>query len=371
MRLASLHSDLGLRSALLASFASCLVAGCVQPSGEDGAEDGGEQPQPDDRLEPPDGTTDPLPLPLPPAPVPVPGGLYQVTTQLDLTIEALLPEPAEQLVVTLRNFSQHPAHTLIDLADAAGVPAVAELRAALPDALESRLEGWIDDELAKVRWAGAPLTQRAAEMAALAETTLTQVALHSELDLDLATGTATGAAQLASHRLTSLDFHPAGLDVVLPLAALPGDVTTATAARTVSPTALALGDHQFGLAYGEYAWRALEATCTTTYGAPLRAAIGAAVSCPTIASRLASKCILGVCVGHTAALTELCERGLDEVVNRARAKITAVRFTALHLAAGTATAADGADRLTAGVWTAEINAGQGLRPAPATFTAVR
>lgn len=85
---------------------------------------------------------------------------------------------------------------------------------------------------------------------------------------------------------------------------------------------------------------------------------------------------VGVCVGHTAELTEICERGLDEVVERAHAKFLAYRFDALHLAAGTATLVDAdadrtADALTAGRWTTEINAGQGLRAVPATFTATR
>ena len=75
-------------------------------------------------------------------------------------------------------------------------------------------------------------------------------------------------------------------------------------------------------------------------------------------------------------LTSICERGLDKVVNRAKAKIETFSFDALHFEAGTATMVDAnsdhiAERLTNGVWTAEINAGQGLRHAPATFTATR
>jgi hypothetical protein len=212
-----------------------------------------------------------------------------------------------------------------------------------------------------------PVTQLAAETAALAETTMTQFSLESELTVTAGAGT----SGTAVHRLTALDFRPAGLATVLPLTALPGDVITATAAMTATPTALTLGAHEHGVAYGQYAWQALEAACTASRGAALRPTLGAVVNCPALASRIASKCVLGVCVGHAAALTELCERGLDEVVDRAHAKLASVRFTALRFAAGTATPADAASRLTGGVWTAELNAGQGLRPVPATFTAIR
>ncbi len=340
-------------------FAICValgLTGCLLASPD------GERPQGDGEDEP---VPTPVPQPQPQPPVAIPGGTYQVTTQLDLTAELLLPEPAAQLVVTLRDFSTEPAHTLIDLADEAGVPAVAELRAALPDALESRLEGWIDDEIAELMIEGAPVTQRAAELAALAEATLTQVNLQSELVLDSARATH------ATHRLTAIDLRPAGLEVVLPLAALPADVVSATAPVTATPAALALGDHQFALAYGEYAWRALQRTSVATYGAELRPLLGAAISCPALAAKLANKCVLGVCVGHAAALTQLCERGLDEVVDRAHAKLTAVRFTALRLAAGEAAVRDGANRLDGGVWSAQADAGLGLRAVPATFTAAR
>ena len=49
---------------------------------------------------------------------------------------------------------------------------------------------------------------------------------------------------------------------------------------------------------------------------------------------------------------------------------------AVHFASGTATMNDtnsdgSTDTLTSGVWNAEINAGQGLRTVPATFTATK
>ena len=290
-------------------------------------------------------------------------GTYQVHSIIDVTAEGVLPAPAEELVVTLRDFSVHPGHTLIDLADQAGVPAVSELRALLPDVLESRLDGWLDDEIAKVRIDGVPVTQLAGDAAAIAESTLTRFELDSELVLD-------GAR--ATHRLTALDFAPAGLDARL---AFEVEIS-AGASATSRAGSLSIGDHRFGLAYGEYLWRATDAAIAQQFGNGIRAALGSAIDCPRLAQAIATRCVLGVCVGHASQLDELCERGLDEVVGVAHDNVADLRFDVLHFAAGAArladTSGDGvADALTGGVWTAEVNAGFGLRRVPATFTASR
>src|SRR5437763_11379047 len=85
-------------------------------------------------------------------------GPYQVTTKVDLTVEAVLPPQAELVVQTLRDFSNNPAHTLIDLAGQEGVPAVATLYDALPSQLTDKLEGWINNEVEKVQIGGQPIT---------------------------------------------------------------------------------------------------------------------------------------------------------------------------------------------------------------------
>lgn len=301
----------------------------------------------------------------PPAPPPVEPpaltGTLHVTTHVSLTPELLFPTPIEDVVVSLRAFSTAPAHTLLTLADEAGVPALSELRTVLPAALESRLEGWIDAEIAKVKLGGVPIPQLAGQAAALAETTLTEVALHSDLTL--------AAGQSASHRLRALDFSPAGLAYVVPVGALPQEVVSATATFTQHQTGVALGAHTFGVRYGAHAWAAVDAAIAAQTGASLRETLGQAIECPALAQAVASKCVLGVCVGHAAALTEVCERGLDEVVARARAEMEALRLEAIALEAGRATIVG--DALTEGVWTAKLNGGQGLRPVPATFSATR
>jgi hypothetical protein len=334
-------------------LAFSLLAGCVLPTA----------PSDDDSDEVPEVPEVPDVPEVPQPPPVVASGVYQVQSTIDVTAEAVLPAPAAELVVTLRDFSTQPAHTLISLAEQAGVPAVSELRSVLPDALESRFEGWLDAEIAKVQINGVPVTEAAATAAALAETALTRFELESELRLD---------GDRSTHQLTAIDLAPAGIESRVAI-----DVEI-SAALTASSRAgsLTLGDHGFGLAYGEYVWRACDAAFAAQYGNSIRAALGEAVNCPHIAQTIASKCVLGVCVGHADLVEELCERGLDEVVDRAHDKVAALRFDALHFAAGTARLIDTshdsiADALGDGVWTAEINAGLGLRPVPATFQGTR
>jgi hypothetical protein len=308
----------------------------------------------------PSDPTDPS-NPTPPPPPPVASGAYNVHSNIDLTVEALLPQPAEDVVLTLRNFSTSPGDTLLDLAQDAGVPAVEELRAALPSTLEDKLVGWIDAEIAKVTLNGTPITKLAGDTAALAEFALSQFALDSKLTI--ANGTAT-------HELVTLDLNPAGIDKTFSLADLPTDMRSQSPTCASTKGTLSIGDHTYGLPYGEYVWTAINEKLVAQYGYDLRGALGAAVNCPSLAHTIASKCVLGVCVGHETQLTQICEAGLDEAVERVHDKLAEEKLEAIHLISGTATIAN-VDTLTNGTWDAEINAGMGLRHVPATFTASR
>jgi hypothetical protein len=300
-------------------------------------------------------------------PPPVASGAYQVRSEIDLTVEALLPEPAADMVETLRSFSTNPAETLFDLAESAGVPAVGTIRDALPSYLEDKLYGWIDGEIAKVTLGGVPVTQIAGDIAAMAETALTQFALDSEMNVQ---------GGVATHTLKTIDFTPAGLDQAYSLDTIPDVIVSRTATCTSTATTFSIGDHTYGLPYGELAWTAVNDAMIAQHGMDIRASLGAAVNCPAIAATVAQKCVWSVCVGHEAELTAICEKGLDEVVERARAKFASMKFEALHFQSGTATLVDAnkdgtAEALANGVWTAELNAGMGLRHVPATFTATK
>lgn len=301
-------------------------------------------------------------------PVPARTGPYQLMTTVDFTVEAILPPQIEEVVVTLRDFSTNPARALLDLAERRGVPAVGILRAALPGALEDKLEEWINAEIVKLRIAGKPITVYAGEIAMLAEIALTQFAVDSELSVGEGGGT---------HRITGLDLRPAGIDFRLPISGLAGDILTQQPDITVEDRgALGFGDQHFGLAYGEYAWQGVEAASTVLFGKGVRATLGTVIDCAAVARTVADKCLLGVCVGHETELRQICTGGLDAVVDFAHDKLAAMRLDVLHFAEGSALLIDDdgdgfGDRITDGVWKAKLNLGLGLRHAPATFTGSR
>lgn len=302
-------------------------------------------------------------------PVPSKTGPYMVVNQIDFTVEAILPPQVELVVLTFREFSQNPAGALIAVADQAGVPAVGALYGAIPGVIKDRLEGWINAEIAKVKINGTPITTYAGEIAALAETALTQFAVDSELTLD---------GDTATHRLTALDLTPTGfVDLRIPISGLAGDVLTQTTDLDVGERgALGFGEQHFGLAYGEYAWQGIEAASTALFGAGVRQTLGAAINCPALANTIADKCVLGVCVGHRTELTAICDGGLDALVDFAHDRLAAMRLDALRFESGTARLVDDdldgvGDRIVGGTWQAELNLGLGLRHAPATFTGAR
>ncbi len=112
------------------------------------------------------------------------------------------------------------------------------------------------------------------------------------------------------------------------------------------------------------------------FGQGVRPTLGKVVNCPALAAAIADKCVLSACVGHETELRQICDGGLDAVVDFAHDKLAAMRLDVLHLAEGAARLVDDdgdgiADRITDGVWKAELNLGLGLRHAPATFTGVR
>jgi len=334
-------------------LAACLLAAACGTSGSAG--DGG------------DGTG--LGTPDSPLPQGADKGPYQVTTKVDLTVEAVLPPQAELVVQTLRDFSNNPARTLIDLAGQEGVPAVATLYDALPSQLTDKLEGWINTEVEKVQIDGQPITVWAGNFAGVADTAFSQFDVDSTLAIDDATST---------HTLTMLDFTPTGvLNVKIPISGLASDILTQHPSIVVNEGgAFSVGDQAFGLLFGEYAWNAVNAACKAEFGYDIRGTLGHAINCAGIAHTIANKCVLGVCVGHESLVDEICEGGLDAVVNVMHDRFAQLNLEALHYASGTAQLVDDdgdgvADRIVDGTWDAQMNLGLGLRHTPATFTATR
>lgn len=303
-----------------------------------------------------------------PVPQQVEKGAYRVDTTMQFTVEQLLPGRIAAIVEALRTFETDPAKALLDLAEAEGVPAVGIIRAALPGVLEDKLGGWINDEIAHFEIAGKPITEYAGDMAELAEFSLTQFEIESSMAIDLYETT---------HTLTAIDLSPTGFDIRIPIEGLAADILTQHPTITVDEGgAIAFGEQTFGLAYGTYAWNALDAISTQTFGQDIRGTLGKAVNCDGLAQKIADKCVLNVCVGHETELRAICNGGLDGLVNFTKGKFTALDIDAFQFAAGQAHLVDDdgdgiGDRIEAGVWDARMNIGMGLRHAPATFVGER
>jgi hypothetical protein len=179
------------------------------------------------------------------------------------------------------------------------------------------------------------------------------------------------------HRLTALDFRPTGVDIVLPIGGLAGDVLTQHPTIDVTEGGnITFADQHFGLNYGEYAWQAIDQFSINTFGGDIKSVFVGALNCPGIADTVANKCVLGVCIGHETEIRNVCEGGAGFIVDFLKAEVVKHRIEALHFASGTARMVDDdgdgiADKIVEGEWNAEMNFGLGLRHTNATFEGSR
>jgi hypothetical protein len=282
---------------------------------------------------------------------------YRLATTIDLPASAALPADLAAALDLLRGLRDAPGATIFDLAGQAGVPAVDELRDALPGALESRVEGWVDDQV-RAALAADPEVAAALDLVVdAADTVLAEIHLASELSG-------------GQHRLITVGFDVAGTAATFPVDGLP--LTTVPASLQVSGGALAIGGHAFGLPVGDLAYQAFSAEVERRAGTDVRGVLADAIDCPTIAAAVADQCVLGACVGHEDDLLAICEDGIDYLVAELEARFAEANLDVLRLERGSASLidADGdgiAEQLGAGTWTASVDVGAGLRPAPASF----
>ena len=296
-------------------------------------------------------------------------GPYRVANRIDFTVEAIVPAQVAFTIEMLRAFSENPASALFDLAEERGVPAVGIIRAALPAVLEDKLEGWINEQVNKPKIAGKTIPEYAGEIAHLADFALTKFQVDSDMTID---------GFDVTHTLTALDLSPTGLvDLRVPIGGLAADILTQHPTITVAEAgAIAFGDQHFGLQYGEYAWQGLNAASTALFGADIRTALGNAINCPRLAATIADKCVLNVCVGHKTELTQICNGGLDALVEFTHERFAEHRLDVFQFASGTSRLVDDdmdgvGDRIVDGEWDARMNLGLGLRHTPATFSGER
>jgi hypothetical protein len=334
----------------LALFASASLVACIPTTGGDDTvgDDGDDVGDDGD-----DDDVDP-----PPPPPPQPATSYHLTSDLDLSASTVVPPTVYEAIELMRTFEDSPGTAILDLAELAGVPAIDTIRDALPDFLESRLIGWIDDQLE-----GTQLATVVHQIVTLADTAFGEVELGSNLDLTAGVhALETVAVEVAGQRAELAVESPTN-----GIIALSADVEIATSGATLS-----ISEHAFGVKVGTAAWQALNAAVTAQYGQDIAGTVAQAIDCPGLASAIADKCYFGQCVGHEQDLLDACLGAVDYAVGKLEEQFTAVDFDAIMLHAGNATGTDGDANGTyealAGTWTAELDLGQGPRSVPATFT---
>jgi hypothetical protein len=331
---------------------------------------------------------------------PPPAGLeiagdYALATKIEVPPTVLASQAAVDFIELLRLLRDDPATAFFQLLDQAGVPLVADLFAILPDVLKGELGDAINDYWRSRVGAGGGNSE-IDQILAFADGTLARFTLASRLDIpalpDVSSRVDGGVHVRGHHAVDAVVFDAAaGLPVPVPrsliesLPILPGPLdadpmlTLASATAGHGDAALTVGDHFFGLAYGELIFAALNGAGT---GETLRAHLGRAFDCPAMGQAVANRCVLLLCIGHASEVTQICERGLDLAVDKLHARLSGLSFRALRFEAGTADLWDArvtggpidgrVDRIDRGDFTkASIDVGTGPRACRATFSGER
>jgi len=263
-------------------------------------------------------------------------------------------------IAQLQAFSQHGGTTL--LAQSADTASGQALNA-LPTALRSKLEGWIDVELDKQKLGTVTARQAIGDISTMAQTVVTEFVLESSLTI-----TPTGAV----HSLKDLNFKPSSLDVVVPIGGLSTDqIEQKPTADVEAGGALTLGDEHFKLAIGSHAWQGINLAVETKYGGDLT--IVQSLDCNAVAQSVAAKCVSSSCVGHASDLLAVCQAGVTALVSQLRDGLAPIVLDSLRLAHGTATLVDddhnGVAEKIQGTWDAQVDLGAGASPIQIAFTA--
>ncbi len=350
-----------LRMRHVAIAATLLLAACTPPAPDDGTPG----------------------VDLTPAPAAL-TSTYQLTSQFEVPATVAAPGPLGDSLRLLHSLSVNPAGALLDLAEAAGTPALGELRMVLPDSLEDQLEGWMNDSLNATTVNGTSPHARIVALDDLVRSVLLDWDLRSTLDLP--------AGGSGTHTPVALVFSAGGdpvvvpTDLTAPVTAATGVVATVSWASAGAAPIVTIGDHAMGIPFGHYAMIGLDGVLERQLGAAgIGPALDAMVDCAAVARSVAGQCVgvgfAAVCVGHESELTAICEAGLDEATAELEERILGIDFKAIHFVSGTAAVegilvdtgaatATGAG-LSGGDWESTIDLGQEPEAATATFTATR
>lgn len=285
-------------------------------------------------------------------PVPRDDLSYAVSSQVGSS-EAPIPTAVLAVGARLRAFAAAPADTLLAVAGSASMPELAQLYAELPSTLSTRLRGWIDVELDKLRVGTVTLRKYATDVSSFAESTLTHYSIDSTLKFS---PTAT------SHSLRALRFRIIGLDVVVPIGGLKADVIAQKPTVSVAEAgAVTFGEQTFGLAFGSHAWHAINLASTQQYGTEVVAALSQSVNCRLVALTVATKCYSTSCVGHASQLEAVCQKAFQLMVTELSTRVGEQGLDELHVASGTArlidSNIDGLADTIEGAWNVDLLTG--------------
>jgi len=340
-------------------------------SRETAGRDGGDASSPDESDGPlPSSDTAPaVTMPL--------TGAFAVSSDFDIAATAAAPGPINDALAVVHRFVDDPGAAILDFADQAGNPSLSALRAVLPDALESRLTGWMDSYIKTATVNGVTPYDRLVWLDDTVRALLLYWGLESRLALPLS---APGTHSPMTLRFASLSgtSYSIPFDPTAQVTSGTG-VTASVSWPGGSPGSpiVTISDHVMAFAFGRYALQALDEIMLAEYGVPDTAAyLSSSIGCSGMAAYVASQCVSIICVGHATELNDICESGLAEGARQIEQQITAIDFKAIHFQQGSATAIgaqvtspQSTTALRDGIWSVTVDFGNGPDPANATFTA--
>jgi len=335
--------------------------------------DGGDAPATDGGA----GADAPLSTDLPPLPAAPLTGDFQVISPFEIPASAAAPGPVGDTLELVHGFVVDPGEAILDFAGDAGIPGLGTLRSVLPDSLESRLTGWMNDYIKSASVGGVTPYDQLVWLDDTIRALLLYWTLQSRLALPAG---ATGTHAPVTLVFASTTGSPFTIPVDPTARVTSGIGVTASLnwpEGAAGPAVVSISDHFLGLPFGRYVLEALSAVLRAEHGAPdLATYLSNAVGCPGLADYVSSQCISVLCVGHESDLLEVCQGGLAEGARQIEDQIRSLDFKAIHFQQGTAIAVgaqvdrpQGTTALASGVWSATVDFGSGPAPATATFSA--
>ncbi|MCW5835090.1 MAG: hypothetical protein KIS78_22005 [Labilithrix sp.] len=316
-------------------------------------------------------------------------GVYELSSEFDLTTAGLLPEVMNDTLSALSNFREQPSQTIVDLLDAANVPLVPTVLNSIPSSIRGFVLGYIDEHVVKALYGKYPVLQQVTGMLDDLASIVTRFELVTRLDLPQANsmGDIDG-----THTITGVGYHwdeqrhvISAPELVSQLVERPIEANAVTLEKRsvdLESGRLVLKEHTFSVPIGSFAVYAADQFAKDKFGANnLRGAVGKLIDCEALADNVSKRCVAGVCVGHKPDIKQICTTGLDLLVATVRASIKKLDIPFLDLKNGFAQMWDAPeaggpldatiDRIDHGFWTAAINLTAQEKPVVATFTGRR